>query len=95
MLVLFSLANSSDTFLLLRVRELGFSSWAVVLAYAAFNVTYAAISYPRGALSDRIGLDRLCDCLRDVRRATGKFQLGCMAVDGDLWRLYGVDRWSR
>ena len=55
MLVLFSLANSSDTFLLLRVRELGFSSWAVVLAYAAFNVTYAAISYPIGALSDRIG----------------------------------------
>lgn len=55
MLVFFSLANSSDTFLLLRVRELGFSSWAVVLAYAAFNVTYAAISYPIGALSDRIG----------------------------------------
>lgn len=55
MLVLFSLANSSDTFLLLRVRELGFSPWAVVLAYAAFNVTYAAISYPIGALSDRIG----------------------------------------
>ena len=55
MLVLFSLANSSDAFLLLRVRELGFSPWAVVLAYSLFNVTYALISYPVGVLSDRIG----------------------------------------
>lgn len=55
MLVLFSLANSSDAFLLLRVRELGFSPWAVVLAYSLFNVTYALVSYPVGVLSDRIG----------------------------------------
>jgi MFS family permease len=55
MLVLFSLANSSDAFLLLRVRELGFSPWAVVLAYSLFNVTYALVSYPVGLLSDRIG----------------------------------------
>ena len=55
MLVLFSLANSSDGFLLLRVRELGFSPWAVVLAYSLFNTTYALVSYPVGVLSDRIG----------------------------------------
>jgi MFS family permease len=55
MLVLFSLANSSDGFLLLRVRELGFSPWAVVLAYSLFNVSYALVSYPVGVLSDRVG----------------------------------------
>jgi MFS family permease len=55
LLVLFSLANSSDAFLLLRVRDLGWSPWAVVLAYALFNVTYAALSYPAGVLSDRLG----------------------------------------
>jgi MFS family permease len=54
-LVLFSLANSSDTFLLLRVRDFGWSPWAVVLAYALYNVTYAALSYPAGVVSDRLG----------------------------------------
>ncbi len=54
-LVLFSLANSSDTFLLLRANDLGFSSWGVVLAYALYNVTYASLSYPAGVLSDRLG----------------------------------------
>jgi MFS family permease len=55
MLVLFSLANSSDGFLLLRVRELGFSPWAVVLSYSCYNITYSLVSYPIGLLSDRIG----------------------------------------
>jgi len=54
-LLLFSLANSSDTFLLLRASDLGFSPWTVVLLYALFNLTYAAVSYPAGALSDSVG----------------------------------------
>ena len=58
-LVLFSLANSSDTFLLLRARDLGYSPWAIVLVYALYNVTYSAISYPIGVLSDRIGRWRI------------------------------------
>ena len=58
-LVLFSLANSSDTFLLLRASDLGFSPWTVVLVYALYNVTYAALSYPAGAWSDRWGRWRL------------------------------------
>lgn len=51
----FSLGNSSDTFLLLRASEVGFSAWTVVLAYAVFNVSYAAVSYPAGVLSDAAG----------------------------------------
>lgn len=58
-LVLFSLANSSDTFLLLRAREIGFSSWSVVLVYAFYNCFYSMFSYPAGALSDRFGRWRL------------------------------------
>ena len=58
-LVLFSLANSSDTFLLLRARDLGYSPWAVVLVYAFYNVFYSVFSYPAGALSDRIGRWRI------------------------------------
>ncbi len=52
---LFSLANSSDTFLLLRASDLGYSPWAVVLVYAVFNSTYAAFSYAAGELSDKFG----------------------------------------
>lgn len=54
-LVVFGVANSSDTFLLLRVRDSGWADWQVGLAYALFNFTYAAGSYPLGRLSDRVG----------------------------------------
>ena len=56
---LFSLANSSDTFLLLRASDLGFTPWKAVLVYAIFNVTYAGLSYPIGVLSDRLGRWRI------------------------------------
>lgn len=58
-LVLFSLANSSDTFLLLRARDLGYSPWAVVMVYAFYNLFYSLLSYPAGAWSDRIGRWRI------------------------------------
>jgi len=40
---------------LLRAQNVGLSAWAVVAAYAMYNVLYAAISYPAGVLSDRLG----------------------------------------
>lgn len=58
-LLLFSLANSSDTFLLLRAHDLGYSAWAVVFAYAVYNVAYSALSYPVGRLSDKLGRWRI------------------------------------
>lgn len=50
----FGLFNFSDTFLLLRARELHFSFISVILVYAAFNVTYSLLSYPAGSLADRV-----------------------------------------
>ena len=58
-LAVFSFANSSDAFLMLRFGEIGFSPWQVVMLYAAYNVTYAGLSYPIGALSDRLGRWRI------------------------------------
>jgi MFS family permease len=49
----FSLGNSSDAFLILRARDLGMGAVLVVLAYAVYNVLYASLSWPFGALSDR------------------------------------------
>src|SRR3990172_2632682 len=53
--LLFSIGNSSDAFLILRSRDLGLSALAVVFAYVLYNVSYAALSLPAGAYSDRIG----------------------------------------
>lgn len=53
--LVFGVANSSDTFLLLRASGLGLSDGQVIGVYALYNVTYLLISYPAGALSDRIG----------------------------------------
>jgi len=52
--VLFSLGNSSDAFLVLRARDLGLGVVVVVLAYAVYNVIYCSLSWPFGALSDRV-----------------------------------------
>ncbi len=51
----FALANSSDTFLLLRAHQLGASDASTVGLYGLFYLSYAIVSYPAGLLSDRIG----------------------------------------
>jgi MFS family permease len=51
----FVLVNSSDVFLILRARQLGFSTTAVILVYTLYNVVYSAASVPFGGLSDRLG----------------------------------------
>ncbi|HWI61173.1 MAG TPA: MFS transporter [Symbiobacteriaceae bacterium] len=53
--VLFAIGNSSDAFLILRAQNLGLAAALVPLAYFAFNMSYAILSYPAGALSDKIG----------------------------------------
>lgn len=56
---LFTLANSSDTFLLLKAQSLGLSLGEVTGAYMAFNLFYAAVAGPVGAFSDRWGRGRV------------------------------------
>jgi MFS family permease len=55
LLGVFSIANSSDTFLLLRAGQVGLPPYQVVLAYALFSFVYMLLSYPAGLASDRIG----------------------------------------
>lgn len=54
MLLAFNLVNFPDALLLLRAHDLGLSTAGVVGAYAVYNLVYAALSYPAGALSDRL-----------------------------------------
>lgn len=51
----FAVANSSDVFLILRARQLGFSFTLVMLLYVLYNIVYAAASPSLGQLSDRLG----------------------------------------
>lgn len=57
--VIFTLGNSSDAFLLLRARERGLGLVQVLLMVASFNLIYAIIAGPAGALSDKIGRRRI------------------------------------
>jgi MFS family permease len=57
--VIFTLGNSSDAFLILRAQERGLSVAGVLGMLITFNLIYASLSGPAGALSDRIGRRRL------------------------------------
>lgn len=56
--LVFALINSSDMFLLLRLKQIGFSEQGVVGVYLFYNVVYAIMSYPAGALADRWGFGK-------------------------------------
>jgi len=57
--IIFAIGNSSDTFLILRAKNLGLTTSLAVFAYALFNLSYAIFSTPAGILSDKIGPKRL------------------------------------
>ena len=58
-MVVFTLGNSSDFFVILRAQNLGSSVFHVVLMLVLFNVTYAVVSLPAGVLSDKLGRRRV------------------------------------
>jgi len=55
----FSLANSSDVFLLMKAKSVGLSTAYVIALYCFYNLMYALLSPYLGSLSDRIGRKRL------------------------------------
>lgn len=55
-LLLFTLFNSSDVFLLLKIRDAGYSDSTTIELYIFYNIVYAAFAFPIGILADRIGL---------------------------------------
>lgn len=59
---LFTLGNSSNTFLLLRAMDIGFSTGDVILLYLVYNVSAALFAIPLGKSSDRIGRKRMLVC---------------------------------
>lgn len=56
---LFTLGNSSNSFLLLKAKAAGFDDTSVVLLYFIYNIIASALSIPFGKLSDRVGRKKL------------------------------------
>lgn len=50
----FTLGNSSDAFIILRAQERGTNLAGILIMLIVFNLLYALVSGPAGALSDRI-----------------------------------------
>ena len=57
-IVVFTLGNSSDAFLILRAQNAGLTVPGVLGMMMTFNLVYAVVSGPAGALSDRFGRRR-------------------------------------
>lgn len=57
--MIFALGNSADSFLILRSKQLGFTTLLTVLAYVLYNVVQTVFSTPGGQLADKIGARRV------------------------------------
>lgn len=58
-LLVFTLCNSSDVFLLLRVKQSGLTDTATIGVYIFYNLVYALAAYPLGILADLVGLKKI------------------------------------
>ncbi len=82
--VLFTLGNSSDSFIVLRAQERGLSVLQTMGMLMTFTAIYALLSGPLGALSDRVGRRKL---IIGGWIAYGLVYLG-FAVAGAGWQIW-------
>ncbi len=85
-LLLFTLFNSSDVFLLLKIKEAGNSDLVCILIYVSYNLVYALASYPIGIIADKVGLKKMF--IIGLLLFTGVY-LG-MALTSNLYVFFGI-----
>jgi MFS family permease len=88
-LVLFTLGNSSDAFIILLGQNRGLDIVQILLMLMTFNLIYSTLAGPLGALSDKIGRRRL---IIGGWIAYGLVYLGfALSHTGwQIWTLYGL-----
>ena len=88
-MVLFTLGNSSDAFIVLRAQERGLSVLQTMFMLMTFTAIYTVLSGPLGALSDKIGRRRL---IIGGWLAYGLVYLGFAfsATGWHIWALFGL-----
>ncbi|MDF2191218.1 MFS transporter [Paraflavitalea sp. CAU 1676] len=85
-LLLFTLFNSSDVFLLLKARQAGMNDQNVIMVYIFYNLVYALFAFPLGALADKVGLKRMFI----VGLMVFTIVYGGMASATDKYLIYGL-----
>ena len=55
-LLIFTMFNSSDVFLLLQAKQSGLNDTMVIGIYIFYNLIYALFAFPIGILADKVGL---------------------------------------
>ncbi|QOI96536.1 MAG: MFS transporter [Flammeovirgaceae bacterium] len=85
-LLIFTLINSSDVFLLLKAKESGLNDTAVIAVYVFYNLVYAIAAYPLGKLSDIIGFKRVLIFGLIVFATV----YAGMALSSELYQFYGL-----
>jgi MFS family permease len=58
LLLLFGVFNSSDLFLLMKIKESGADDKMVIWCYILYNTVFALAAFPLGHIGDRIGLKK-------------------------------------
>ncbi len=88
-LILFTLGNSSDAFILLRGQERGLSILQVMGMSLTFNVLYTIMAGPLGAWSDKVGRRRV---ILGGWLAYGLVYLGFAfsKTGGEIWALFAL-----
>jgi MFS family permease len=88
-LVIFTLGNSSDAFIILLGQNRGLNLLQIIAMLMTFNAVYALLAGPLGSLSDRIGRQRLMLAGWTIY---GLVYLGlALSNTGfQIWLLYGL-----
>jgi MFS family permease len=55
-LLVFTLFNSSDFFLLLKAKQSGLDDLMIIILYISYNLLYALFAFPLGIIADKVGL---------------------------------------
>ena len=58
-LLIFTLVNSSDVFLLLKAKQSGLTDKEIIAVYIFYNLIYVIFALPIGILADKIGLKKV------------------------------------
>lgn len=58
-LLIFTLFNSSDVFLLLKAKQAGLDDTVVIGIYIFYNLIYALFAFPVGIIADKVGVKKI------------------------------------
>jgi MFS family permease len=88
-MIVFTLGNSSDAFLILRAQNLGSCVLDILLMLILLNFVYATLSTPAGIISDRLGRRRVI-ILGWLVYATTYFGFASASASWQIWLLFGI-----